>query len=242
MFSPEDASREAQSRLQQVLHRIHSAAEAAGRDPAGVKLLAVSKVFPAEAVVRMALLGQTRFGENRVQEAVRKIPEVHSQWDGTLLEWRLIGHLQRNKAKAALDVFTHIDSLDSVRLAEALDAELEKRETSLPVLLQFNCSGETSKGGFEPENWEEAAEAVATKSSLRVTGLMTIGANTGDPEDARDAFRKLVEIQDRLQQKWGRRLPDLSMGMSGDLEIAVEEGSTMVRVGTALFGAREKKV
>ncbi len=227
------------ARLDAVRLRIARAAERAGRDPAGITLVAVGKTFPAEAVLELARAGQTVFGENRVQEARDKIPAVRAAWDGTPLTWRLIGHLQRNKARQALELFDTVDSVDSFRLLETLSREAVRAGRTLPVLLEFNCSGEASKGGFEPGELEAVVERLAGAEGLDPRGLMTIGPLSEDPEDARPAFRRLREIRDGVAGRLGRPLPDLSMGMSGDFEIGIEEGATLVRIGTALFGARD---
>jgi pyridoxal phosphate enzyme (YggS family) len=229
---------EAGRRLEAVRERIRRAAERAGRDPATVTLIAVSKTMPASAVRDMAGAGQRVFGENRIQEAKDKIPEVDAAGDGTPLTWRLVGHLQRNKVKPALDVFHHLDSIDSFRLLEAVSEEAGRRGRRVPVLLQFNCSGEETKGGFGPSECSRVAEAIAVHEGVTVEGLMTIGPLAPDPEAARPAFRRLRELREELEAASGRPLPQLSMGMSGDLEVGIAEGATLVRVGTALFGPR----
>jgi hypothetical protein len=149
-----------------------------------------------------------------------------------------VGHLQRNKVKPALGLFDRIDSVDSFRLLEAVAREAAAGSDPVPVLLQFNCSGEASKGGFGEEDAAALADALRTMPAVDPRGLMTIGPLADDPESARPAFRSLVRIRDGLAAALGRPIPELSMGMSGDLEVGVEEGATVVRVGTALFGAR----
>lgn len=230
---------DAAGRLRAVRERIRTAAEGAGRDPEGILLVAVSKTWSAEHVLELARAGQRVFGENRVQEAVAKISEVAGGWDGPRLAWRLIGHLQRNKVKAALDVVDGVDSIDSFRLLAAVSAEAGRRGRRVPVLLEFNCSGEASKGGFEPGDLDRVAVEARDRPGLEVRGLMTIGPLAPEPEAARPAFRRLRELRQDLEQRWGAELPELSMGMSGDLEIGIEEGATVVRVGTALFGSRD---
>lgn len=229
---------DAAGRLHAVRERIRAAAQDAGRDPEGIVLVAVSKTHPAGLVLELARAGQRIFGENRVQEAAAKVPEAAAGWDGSRLEWRLIGHLQRNKVKAALDVFDRVDSIDSFRLLEAVDAEAARRGRRLPVLLEFNCSGEASKGGFLPAELAAVAAAAPDRPSVEVRGLMTVGPLDADPEAARPAFRRLRGLREDLEQRWGRELPELSMGMSADLEIGIAEGATVLRVGTALFGSR----
>ena len=235
MFEPEGVV-SAKHRLDRVRERIQRSAERAGRNPDDITLIAVSKTMPADRVLELAALGQRVFGENRVQEAAVKIPEVANAWTGPELTWRMIGHLQRNKLRPALQVFQTIDSVDSLRLLDALhDAHAG---SPLPILLEFNCSGETSKGGLGADDLPGLVDRLTRYQNLAPQGLMTMGPLDPDPETARPAFRKLVTFRDRLEQTLGTRLKDLSMGMSGDLEVGVEEGATLVRVGTALFGER----
>jgi len=227
---------DAAERLASVRARIARAAERAGRDPGSVNLVAVSKTFGADRVLALAAAGQRAFGENKVQEAADKVPRVAQGWTGPPLVWHGIGHLQRNKVKTALAVFDRLDAVDSIRLAGAIQGAAVAR---VPVLLQFNCSGEGTKSGFAPGDLAEAAARLKDLDRLDVRGLMTIARPTDDPEAARPDFARLRELRDELQQRWGRELPVLSMGMSHDLEAAVAEGATQVRVGTALFGTRD---
>ncbi len=228
----------AAERLRTVRERIAAAARRVGRDPSGVGLVAVSKTFGADRAIELARLGQLVFGENRVQEARDKIPEVRAALVATPPTFRLIGHLQRNKVRQALALFDTVDGADSVRLLDELEKESERAGRRTPTLLEFNCSGEASKSGFDPGQAAAVAERVASLQAVEVRGLMTIGPLAPDPEAARPAFRRLREVRDALQDRLGRPLPELSMGMSGDLEIGIEEGATLVRVGTALFGER----
>ena len=220
-------------RLKKVEERIAAACEKAGRPRESVTLLAVSKTKPADAVREAAACGLRIFGENKVQEAQAKVSMCPSG-----LEWHLIGHLQSNKAKLAANLFQMIHSVDSLKLLQALDAHAG---VALPVLLQVNVSGEASKSGMKPEEVAEVIEAANQMSKVEVHGLMTIPPFTPDPEKARMHFVALRELRDRLQQETGTPLPELSMGMSHDLEIAIEEGSTWVRIGTDLFGSRNLK-
>jgi len=220
-------------RLEVVEKRIAVACTKAGRPRESVRLLAVSKTKPPEAVREAAGCGLRLFGENKVQEAQSKIPLCPSG-----LEWHLIGHLQTNKARLAANLFQMIHSVDSVKLLQALDAHAG---VALPVLLQVNVSGEASKSGMKPEEAAAVIEAANQMSKVEVHGLMTIPPFTPDPEKARIYFAALRELRDRLQVETGTPLPELSMGMSHDLEIAIEEGSTWVRIGTDLFGEREYK-
>lgn len=237
MFDPE-AVADAKARLDTVRTRIQRAAERAGRNPDDITLIAVSKNTSAARVLALAALGQRVFGENRVQEAAGKVPEVASGWRGSPLLWRMIGHLQRNKLRPALSLFDAIDSVDSLRLLEALDREATALGRTLPVLLQFNCSGEATKGGLQAEDVPALVDRIRELGRVVPEGLMTMGPLSPDPEASRPAFRELVRLKNDLEQRLGRRLLHVSMGMSGDLEVGVEEGATLVRVGTALFGER----
>jgi len=218
-------------RLEHVEQRIATACENAGRPRASVHLLAVSKTKPPEAVREAADCGLRLFGENRVQEAQSKIPMCPAG-----LEWHLIGHLQSNKAKVAVRHFQMIHSVDSLKLLQALETHAT---TTLPVLLQVNVSGEAAKFGMKPDEVAEAIEAANQMHKVEVHGLMTIPPFSPDPEKTRVHFSALRNLRDQLQEKTGTPLPELSMGMSHDLEVAIEEGSTWVRIGTDLFGSRK---
>lgn len=217
-------------RLEIVERRIAKACEKAGRSRDSVRLLAVSKTKPPEAVREAVECGLRLFGENRVQEAQSKIPLCP---DG--LEWHLIGHLQTNKAKVAAGLFQMVHSVDSLKLLQALEAHAEM---TLPVLLQVNVSGEAAKFGMKPDEVPGVIEAANRMQKCEVHGLMTIPPFSSDPEKTRAHFISLRELRDRLQDETGTPLPELSMGMSHDLEVAIEEGSTWVRIGTDLFGKR----
>jgi pyridoxal phosphate enzyme (YggS family) len=218
-------------RLDAVEQRIAAACEKAGRPRGSVRLLAVSKTKPPEAVREAADCGIRLFGENRVQEAQAKIPLCP---DG--LEWHLIGHLQSNKARVAANLFQMIHSVDSLKLLRALDAHAE---ITLPVLLQVNISGEAAKFGMKPDEVAGVVEAANQMNKVEVHGLMTIPPFAPDPEKTRSHFSALRELCHRVQDETGTPLPELSMGMSHDLEVAIEEGSTWVRIGTDLFGTRK---
>ena len=219
-----------EERLGAVQARIEQACINAGRDKDQVRLLAVSKTKPPEAVEIAARCGLRFFGENKVQEAQAKVPVCSDD-----LEWHLIGHLQSNKAKLAAHLFHLIHSVDSLKLMQALDSHAEK---PLPILLQVNVAGDVAKFGFKPEEALAALEATNQSEYCEVRGLMTIPPFSPDPEKTRVHFRALRELRDQLEQEVGMPLPELSMGMSHDLEVAIEEGSTWVRIGTDLFGAR----
>jgi len=218
-----------------VLERIAAAAIRAGRDPAAVTLVAVSKTVPAEAVRDAVAAGITVLGENRVQEAAAKIPEV------TGARWHLVGPLQSNKARRAVELFDVIESVDSVELAARLDRIVREIRPGAryPVLLQVNVDRDPAKAGFAPDAVGDAVERIAELDALETAGLMTIGRLVERPEDARSSFRRLRVMAERLRGG-GRGLGTaLSMGMTDDFEVAVEEGATIVRVGRALFGERE---
>lgn len=224
-----------------VRERVARAAAVSGRDAAAITVVAVSKTVSAEVVRAAHALGFTVFGENRVQEAQAKIAELGREG----LRWELIGHLQSNKAARAVELFDRVQSVDSVRLAGVLDAQAAaKRETPLPVLLEVNVAGEESKTGLAPDDLIEAARAVVALPHLRAEGLMTVAPLVERPDDARPVFRRLRELRDALRAAvpvgadggWDT----LSMGMSDDFEVAVEEGATVVRIGRALFGERPR--
>ena len=230
------SAEESAARRDAILGRIARAAERAGRDPGAVALLAVTKTHPAEVVRLAALAGLTRFGENRVAEGTAKIAALAGEFPG--LEWRLIGPLQTNKAKPALQYFSVIESLDRERLAARLEGLLAAEGKRLPVLLEVNLGAEETKSGSPPEEIEALAAAALASPHLDVRGLMAVPPFTEDPEGARPYFKRLRELRDRLTERFGKPFPELSMGMSHDFAVAVEEGSTQVRLGTALFGPR----
>jgi pyridoxal phosphate enzyme (YggS family) len=212
-------------RLALIRERVTRAADRAGRAPAEVTIVAVSKSFPPEAIEEAAAAGIAHIGENRVQEAAAKIPSLRH----LPVTWHMVGHLQTNKAKTALELFDIIQSVDSLRLAEALS---HRAERPIPVLLEVNVAGEASKFGFSLPEVPQAAEAVARLPHLNVCGLMTIAPLVGEPEEVRPLFRELRRLRDALG------LAELSMGMTDDFEVAIEEGATMVRIGRAIFGGR----
>lgn len=223
--------------LASIEDRIASACRRAGRNRADVKLMAVSKTHPASAIQEAASAGVTLFGENRVQEFEGKRGELPQG-----IEVHLIGHLQSNKAAKAAAIFSGIDTVDSLRLLDRLNQAAKQSGRTLPVLLEVKLSAEATKSGFDPAGDElhRALERAPDLDHAKVRGLMTIAPFDEDPETARACFRRLRELRDQLAaQHQPVDLSELSMGMSGDFEIAIEEGSTMVRIGTALFGARE---
>ena len=212
---------------------VRQAAEEAGRDAASVRLLAVSKKIPAERLRVLWGLGHRLFGENRVQEARSKIPEMPSGG-----EWHFIGGLQTNKAKEAVEWFDVVESVDRLELAQELQKRAEVAGKNLKVLIEVNVGGEAAKHGAKPEEAGALLAAINGMSRLEVRGLMAIPPFREDPEEARPFFRKLREIRERLEQSSGAGLPELSMGMSHDFAVAITEGATLVRIGTALFGPR----
>ena len=212
---------------------IRQAAERAGREPAAVRLLAVSKKMPAERLRILWGLGHRLFGENRVQEARAKIPEMPAGG-----EWHFIGGLQTNKAKEAVEWFDVIESVDRMELGEELQKRAEAAGKNLRVMIEVNVGGEAAKHGAKAEEAGALLTALNGMSRLEVRGLMAIPPFREDPEEARPFFRKLREIRDQLEQSSGAGLPELSMGMSHDFAVAIAEGSTLVRIGTALFGPR----
>ena len=227
--------------LAAVRERIAAAARRGSRSPDEIALMAVTKTFGPEAIRQAHDAGQRLFGENRVQEFAVKVPALRDLRDA---EFHLIGHLQTNKAAKALEVFSTVDSVDSVHLAEKLNAAAEKLGKRVSVLIELNLGGEESKSGIAPVSQEFGSllEAAARLAHLEFRGLMTIPPFTEDPQAARPFFRRLREIRDNIARRNlpGIRMDTLSMGMSHDFEIAIEEGSTCVRVGTAIFGARPR--
>ena len=225
--------------LATIRERIDQACLQAGRDPQEVRLLPVSKTHPAEYLRLAYAAGCRMLGENKIQEAYQKWQELEDLKD---LEWSVIGHLQTNKAKYVARFASEFHALDSLRLAQALDQRLTIENRYLDVLVQINTSGEESKYGLEPEQAPELIAELAQFTRLRVRGLMTLAMNSEDREAVRGCFVKLRELRDSLQANApaGMQLTELSMGMSGDFEIAIAEGATIVRIGQAIFGAREQ--
>jgi PLP dependent protein len=213
--------------LERVRERIERAAQRAGRRPDDVLLIGVSKTVDIARIQAALAAGLRALGENRVQEARTKIAEL-----GRPAAWHLVGHLQTNKVKDALEIFDVIHSLDRLELANELERRAASRGLAVEALLQVNVAGETSKGGLAPDAVGSALDAIGKLVHVKVTGLMAIPPEAARPEDSRPWFRRLRELAER------HGLKRLSMGMSGDFEVAIEEGATMVRVGTAIFGAR----
>lgn len=218
---------------QAVLARMAEACAKAGRPPASVRLLPVTKTHPVDAALYAARLGLPAVGENRVQEAAAKRPLAPAG-----LRWELIGHLQSNKAKLAVETFDRIQSVDSAELATRLGRIAGEMGKALPVLLQVNAGDDPAKFGTDVAGAPALLEAALAAPALRVEGLMTVPSLSDDPEVARRAFDRLRACRDDLAARFAVALPELSMGMSGDLELAIAAGSTCVRVGSALYGER----
>jgi PLP dependent protein len=227
--------------IAQVRKRITTAARQAGRNPEEITLMGVSKTFPVESIREAHAAGLRVFGENRVQEFSSKVDALRDLPD---VEWHLIGHLQTNKAARAAELFDAVDSLDSVRMAEKLNTFAESASKTLSILIEINVGGETAKSGVGPgsDELEQILLGAPRWSHLKILGLMTVPPYTEDPEGARLYFRQLRQIRDGIAARAlpGVGMNDLSMGMSHDFEVAIEEGSTCVRVGTAIFGERVK--
>ena len=222
--------------LQSIQQRITQACERSGRDPDAVTLVAVSKGHPADRIREASDAGLTVFGENKVQELKLK----KSQCPGHL-RFDFVGHLQTNKCRDAATCAHMIHSVDSQRVAEALQAACEKLAKTLPILLEVNVSGEATKFGFRPDEIRDLLLDLNRLDRLEIHGFMTMAPWSKDPEKARSHFQELRRLQKQAEDLLGAPLPELSMGMSGDFEVAIEEGSTLVRVGTSLFGERRRK-
>ncbi len=235
-----------------IYRRVSQALKRSSKPANEVRLIAVSKTFPAETVAGAMDAGLYRFGENRVQEIISKYKElidrsfvIEPDGNRAPVEWHFIGHLQTNKVKKLLEVPTrYIHSVDRLELAIELDRQLQKRGESRDILIEVNTSGEESKSGVAPERAIQLAREVAGFSTLKIKGLMTIGRLTDDAEVTRACFSNLRRLSDRVREDGIDRveMSELSMGMSGDFEIAVEEGATMIRIGTAIFGGRGWKI
>jgi pyridoxal phosphate enzyme (YggS family) len=235
--------------IHQVQQTIQQACDRAGRDPQSVTLVAVSKTHPAESVLEAIAAGVQHFGENRVEEAGLKIPAVMSQTTHPVT-WHMIGHIQSRKAREVTPLFSVVQSVDSLKLATKLSASAVESGRQLDVLLEINVSGEASKDGLMAQSWRTQPEQlnelaaiirqISTLPALRVQGLMTMAPIVDVMEQTRPVFADLAALREALQQTLGQALPELSMGMTDDYPVAVEEGATMVRVGRAIFGERAK--
>jgi pyridoxal phosphate enzyme (YggS family) len=250
MFSAEEIS----SRIAAIQQQIHAACQRSNRSPAEVKLMVVSKTHPAEAIAAGLEAGLRLFGENRVQEFLQKSQSLNeigvgidsgAENAGNAVSVHLIGHLQSNKAAKAAEIFSGIDTADSLKLVLRLEEAAKRLERRLPILIEIKLSDEAAKTGLEPESQElaELLERLPDLGHLQMRGLMTVAPLDENPETARGCFRQLRLLREELARRHSRLdFGELSMGMSGDFEIAIEEGSTLVRIGTAIFGARPKTV
>ncbi len=233
--------------LSRVREQIEAACARAGRNPSDVTLIAVSKTHPAAVVLEAAASGAQHFGENRVEESATKIPAVRAQTNAPLT-WHMIGHIQSRKAKEVPPLFQMVHSVDTVKLAQKLSAAMVERGGTLDILLEINISGEASKAGFAAHGWQtdaqirerliqDAAQVLALPG-LKLHGLMTMAPIVEQMEQARPVFAGLAALRNSLVESLGAPLPDLSMGMTDDYPIAIEEGATLVRIGRAIFGER----
>lgn len=223
--------------LTEIRLRIASACRKCGRDASGVELIAVSKTFPADAIREAHEAGQVFFGESRLQEAEPKIDVLPSS-----IRWHFIGGVQRNKLRRILARFETVHAIDSLRLAAHADEIAAELGLFPKVFLQVNVAGESTKGGFEPSSLRAEMENLLSHKRLEIVGLMTIPPAAPEPEAARPWFAALRELRDTVERDFNVSLPCLSMGMSGDFEVAIEEGATHVRVGSAIFGKRAYRV
>jgi pyridoxal phosphate enzyme (YggS family) len=219
--------------LEKVEKRIAEACERAGRPRSSVRLMAVTKTHPPDLVNEAGGLGLTLLGESKVQEAKNKIPICSGN-----LRWHMIGHLQSNKVRDAVHFFEMIQSVDSLALAQEISRRADAVAKTMPILLEVNAHGESSKFGYKPEQLLAELLEINKLPRVEIHGLMTVPPWTPEPEKVRPVFRELKELKGQCEQLLGAPLPELSMGMSGDFEIAIAEGSTLVRIGTALFGKR----
>jgi len=222
--------------LNSIQQRIRAACDRCDREPNSVTLLAVAKTQPPEVVSDAAGLGLLLLGENKVQEAKAKIPLCPGK-----LRWHFIGHLQSNKCRDAVQLFSMIQSVDSLSLAQEINKRAGEAAKTMPVLLEVNLAGEASKFGYRPEQLLAELQGINALPRIEIHGLMTVPPWSPDAEHSRPHFRRLRELKTQCEEILGAPLPHLSMGMSGDFEVAIEEGATIVRIGTALFGPRRAK-
>lgn len=220
-----------------IQQRIRAACDRADREPNSITLLAVTKTHPPEVIKAAAAAGLACFGENKIQEAKAKIPLCPGK-----ARWHFIGHLQSNKCRDAVELFEMIESVDSLVIAQEINKRAEQAAKTMPVLLEVNVAGEASKFGYKPEKLLAELKELNKLSRLEIHGLMAVPPWSPSAESSRPHFQRLRELKARVETELGAPLPHLSMGMSGDFEVAIEEGATIIRVGTALFGERPGSV
>ncbi|NWF76737.1 MAG: YggS family pyridoxal phosphate-dependent enzyme [Nitrospirae bacterium] len=236
-INPQKGNLQLLENIKNIYRKISSAAIRSGRSPFDVQLIAVTKTVPVERIREAVELGLRDFGENRVQEAKEKISNLKSKILNENIKWHLIGHLQKNKVKTAVQLFDLIHSLDSFELANLINKYAEKEEKIQRVLIQVKLSEEATKHGVAKEELMRLIETVSKMKNIKLEGLMTMPPFFEDPEKARPFFKKLCELRDEVEQK-GYKIKELSIGMTNDFEIAILEGATMVRIGTGIFGER----
>jgi len=236
-FAIYDAAVSLTDNLAAVQQRIRAACDRAGREPNSVTLLAVTKTHPPEVVKAALDAGLSCFGENKVQEARAKIPLCPGQ-----ARWHFIGHLQSNKCREAVTLFSMIESVDSLAIAQEINRRAEQAARTMPVLLEVNVAGEASKFGYQPAQLLADLQELNRLPRLEIHGLMAVPPWSPGAESSRPHFQRLRELKARAEAVLGAPLPHLSMGMSGDFEVAIEEGATIIRLGTALFGARQSSL
>jgi pyridoxal phosphate enzyme (YggS family) len=224
-----------EANLNSIRAKIAAACDRVGRDPRTVTLLGVTKGQPPEAVNDAMRCGLTLFGENKLQEAKAKIPLCSGK-----ARWQMIGHLQSNKCRDAVELFEMIQSVDSLSLAQEISKRCAQAGKTMPILLEINAVGEASKFGYKPEQLLADLPQINALPHIEIHGLMTVPPWSPIAENVRPVFRQICELKKRTEEVLGAPLPHLSMGMSGDFEVAIEEGATIVRIGTALFGPRSK--
>jgi PLP dependent protein len=222
--------------LSSIQQRIRAACERADREPNSLTLLAVTKTHPPSVIKTAVEAGLMYFGENKVQEAKSKIPHCPGK-----ARWHFIGHLQSNKCRDAVELFEMIESVDSLALAQEINKRAEQAARTMPILLEVNVAGEASKFGYQPERLLADLPALQQLPRLEIHGLMAVPPWSPSPESSRPHFRRLHELKEKAESVLASPLPHLSMGMSGDFEVAIEEGATIIRVGTALFGERSSR-
>lgn len=226
--------------IENLWEKIEKTCQKVGRKKEEIEIVAISKGVDIERIKEAIIYGLNKIGENRVQEAIKKIPLINNEFRN--IEWHFVGHLQTNKVKKAVKYFSYIQSLDRVELAEELQKVCEREDKNIKVFIQVNTSFEDTKFGIPPEDLNRLVEYVLKKSHLKLEGLMTLGPVSAieNKENSRKSFRLLYELREKIKEKFKISLPYLSMGMSSDFEIAIEEGANIIRIGTLIFGPREQ--